>query len=157
MSSVDSGARQGFLRRLIPPTPMSRRLATQSMLYRRMSGDVRFREYEQAAIDWLFGTNPWGTSMVIRIPSDGIYPRDPHTELPKNLLGGLTGGLVDGPVYASIFRNLKGISLHEADEFALFNTGGIVYHDDLGDYSTNEHIMDGTANLIYLLSRLDSR
>ncbi len=38
-----------------------------------------------------------------------------------------------------------------------FNTGAIVYHDDLGDYSTNEHIMDGTANLIYLLSRFDGR
>jgi len=129
-------------------------LASQAMLYRRMTGDTKFRELEQSAIDWLFGTNPWGTSMVIGIPIDGIYPHDPHTELPRALLGGLTGGLVDGPVYASIFRNLKGISLHETDEFAAFNTGRTVYHDDLGDYSTNEHIMDGTANLIYLLSQL---
>jgi endoglucanase len=131
--------------------------AAQARLYREMTGDTRFRGYEQAAIDWLFGTNPWGTSMVIGIPRDGVYPHDPHTELPKALLGGLTGGLVDGPVYASIFHNLKGISLREADEFAPFNTGSIVYHDDLGDYSTNEHIMDGTANLIYLLSRFDGR
>ena len=131
--------------------------ATQARLYRQMSGDSRFREYEQSAIDWLFGTNPWGTSMVIGVPGNGVYPHDPHTELPKTMLHGLTGGLVDGPVYASIFRNLKGISLHEADEFAPFNTGAIVYHDDLGDYSTNEHIMDGTANLIYLLSRFDGR
>ena len=58
-------------------------------------------------------------------------------------------------MYASIFRNLRGIRLHEADEYAAFNTGSIVYHDDLGDYSTNEHIMDGTANLAYLLSTLD--
>jgi len=131
--------------------------ATQARLYREMTGDARFRPYEQAAIDWLFGTNPWGTSMVIGVPRDGTSPHDPHTEMPKNLVFGLIGGLVDGPVYASIFRNLKGISLHEADEFAPFNTGSIVYHDDLGDYSTNEHIMDGTANLIYLLSRLDGR
>jgi len=130
--------------------------ATQAGFYRRMTGDSRFRVYEQAAIDWLFGTNPWGTSMVIGIPRDGVYPRDPHTELPAALHDGLTGGLVDGPVYASIFRNLRGISLHEADEYAAFNTGAIVYHDDLGDYSTNEHIMDGTANLAYLLSTLDS-
>ncbi|HEV2641744.1 MAG TPA: glycoside hydrolase family 9 protein, partial [Candidatus Elarobacter sp.] len=38
--------------------------ATQAMLYREMTGDQRFRAYEQAAIDWLFGANPWGTSMV---------------------------------------------------------------------------------------------
>jgi MFS family permease len=33
MASSTSSARPGFLRRLIPPTPMSRRLATQSMLF----------------------------------------------------------------------------------------------------------------------------
>jgi hypothetical protein len=129
--------------------------ATQASLYRRMNGDTRFRDYEQAAIDWLFGANPWGTSMVIGVPRGGVYPHDPHTELPATLHQGLTGGLVDGPVYASIFRNLRGITLHETDEYAPFNTGSIVYHDDLGDYSTNEHIMDGTASLAYLLSTLD--
>jgi hypothetical protein len=64
------------------------------------------------------------------------------------------GGLVDGPVYRSIFGNLKGIRLIDADEYAPFNTGFIVYHDDLGDYSTNEPIMDGTAMLTYLLAAL---
>jgi hypothetical protein len=129
--------------------------ASQAALYRRMTGDTRLREYEQAAIDWLFGANPWGTSMVIGVPRNGVFPRDPHTELPADLHAGLTGGLIDGPVYASIYRNLRGIALHDADEYARFNTGSIVYHDDLGDYSTNEHIMDGTANLAYLLSMLD--
>ena len=33
MTTSASGSRPGFLRRLIPPTPMSRRLATQSMLF----------------------------------------------------------------------------------------------------------------------------
>ena len=69
----------------------------------------------------------------------------------------LLGGLLDGPVYRSIYQNLKGISLHQPDEYARFNTGCIVYHDDLGDYSTNEPIMDGTANLTYLLSGLAPR
>ena len=130
-------------------------VATQASFYRRMTGDTRFREMEQGALDWLFGTNPWGTSMVIGVPRDGVFPRDPHTELPDSLKHGLTGGLVDGPVYASIFRNLRGIQLLHPDEFARFNTGSIVYHDDLGDYSTNEHIMDGTASLTYLLATLD--
>ena len=57
-------------------------------------------------------------------------------------------------MYRSIFQNLRGIALRSADEFAPFNTGFIVYHDDVGDYSTNEPIMDGTANLIYLMSTL---
>jgi hypothetical protein len=29
-----------------------------------------------------------------------------------------------------------------------------VDHDDVGDYSTNEPIMDGTANLSYLLAAM---
>jgi endoglucanase len=126
--------------------------ASQATLYRRMTGDTRFGEYEQAALDWIFGANPWGASMVIGVPRWGSWPRDPHTELPDSLHHGLTGGLVDGPVYRSIYQNLKGIRLLHEDEYARFNTGFIVYHDDLGDYSTNEHIMDGTANLAYLLA-----
>ena len=128
--------------------------ATQAYLYRQMTGDARFREYEQAALDWLFGVNPWGVSMVIGLPKDGVFARDPHSVVAKQLGVELTGGLLDGPVYASIFSNLRGIRLIEPDEYAAFNTGFIVYHDDFGDYSTNEPIMDGTANLTYLLAAL---
>lgn len=131
--------------------------ATQAHLYRRMTGDNRFREYEQAAIDWLFGTNPWGVSMVIGLPHDGNFARDPHSVVAKEMHVELTGALLDGPVYSSIYRNLLGISLRDADEYAPFNTGFIVYHDDVGDYSTNEPIMDGTANLSYLLAALGDR
>ena len=130
-------------------------LATQAGFYRRMTGDRRFVELEHAALDWLFGTNPWGTSMVIGMPRDGDTPVDPHTQLPDSLMHGLTGGLVDGPVKASIFKSLLGIRLLEPDEYAAFNTGDVVYHDDVGDYSTNEYIMDGSANLTYLLATFD--
>jgi endoglucanase len=132
--------------------------ATQALLYRRMTGDQRFRADEQAAIDWLFGANPWGTSMMVGYPHGGVTPRDPHS-VHANRLGVavLLGGLLDGPVYRSIFANLRGIALANPDEYARFNTGFIVYHDDVGDYSTNEPIMDGTASMIYLLSSLSSR
>jgi len=131
--------------------------ATQAAFYREMTGDARFRAHEEAALDWLFGANPWGTSMVLGIPHAGATPQAPHTELPDSLRHGLTGGLVDGPVKRSIFENLRGIRLLEPDEYARFNVGAIVYHDDWGDYSTNEHIMDGTANLLYLLTRRGKR
>jgi endoglucanase len=128
--------------------------ATQAWEYRRMTGDQRFREYEAAALDWLFGTNPWGVSMVIGLPHDGAYARDPHSAVSKNLGIELTGGLLDGPVYRSIYGNLRGITLTHPDTYAAFNTGFIVYHDDIGDYSTNEPIMDGTAALTYLLAAM---
>jgi hypothetical protein len=129
--------------------------ATQAMLYRRMTGNPRFREYEQAAIDWLFGVNPWGVSMVIGYPNGGTWAHDPHSAHASRLgVQVLLGGLLDGPVYRSIYQNLRGIRLVQLDEFAAFNTGFIVYHDDIGDYSTNEPIMDGTASLVYLLAAL---
>jgi endoglucanase len=132
--------------------------ATQAMLYRRMTGDQRFRRHEQAALDWLFGANPWGTSMVIGYPAAGVSARDPHSAVAARLgVDKQLGGLLDGPVYRSIYQNLKGIALHQPDEYARFNTGRMVYHDDLGDYSTNEPIMDGTASLTYLLSALAPR
>lgn len=129
--------------------------ATQALLYRTMTGDSTYLELETAAVDWLFGVNPWGVSMVIGLPGDGTTPTDPHSVVAQQLgVRYLVGGLVDGPVYRSIFGNLRGIRLVRPDEYASFNTGFVVYHDDVGDYSTNEPIMDGTANLAYLLAAL---
>ncbi len=129
--------------------------ATQALLYRQMTGDETFREYEVAALDWLLGVNPWGTSMIVGFPNGGVWAQRPHSQV-ADLLGVHTqlGGLLDGPVYRSIYENLRGIALREPDEYARFNTGFIVYHDDLGDYSTNEPIMDGTANLSYLFAAM---
>jgi len=160
LAAVTSRADNGFLMG-VPFIWCSNNLvvsfATQAMLYRQMTGDNRFRAQEQAAIDWLFGTNPWGTSMVIGYPHDARSARDPHSVVAARLgVDKLLGGLLDGPVYRSIYGNLKGIALHKSDEYARFNTGRMVYHDDIGDYSTNEPIMDGTANLTWLLSALAS-
>lgn len=132
-------------------------LAVQGILYRRMTGDVRFRGLEQSAIDWLFGTNPWGVSMVIGVPAHGPFARDPHSVIAHKLKYQLDGALLDGPVYSSIYKNLLGISLTHPDSLAKWNTGFIVYHDDWGDYSTNEPIMDGSVNMLYLLSTLGGR
>ena len=129
--------------------------ATQAHLYRRMTGDSQFIEYEFAALDWLFGTNPWGVSMIIGYPNTGRVSHHPHSVVADRLgVHTQKGGLLDGPVYRSIFENLQYVTLRDADEYAAFNTGFIVFHDDVGDYSTNEPIMDGTANLTYLLSAL---
>ncbi len=37
-----------------------------------------------------------------------------------------------------------------------FQNGKVVYHDDIGDYSTNEPTMDGTASLSFILSSLEN-
>jgi hypothetical protein len=130
--------------------------ATQSYLYRRMTGDSRYLAYEDAARDWLFGENLWGTSFVIGVPKSGPYPRHPQSIENRTLGTLLVGGVVDGPVYRTVFERLKGIKLERPDPYAAFNTGFAVYHDDFWDYSTNEPVMSTSADLVYLTAALTS-
>ncbi|MBD3224563.1 MAG: polysaccharide deacetylase family protein [Caldithrix sp.] len=129
-------------------------MATQCYLYRKLSGDESYRPMEMAMRDWLLGCNPWGTSMIIGLPQDGVYPRDPHSAFSHLYDYPQDGGLIDGPVYTSIFNRLKGVHLSEADEFAQFQSTLAVYHDDVSDYSTNEPTMDGTATLMYYMAAM---
>lgn len=131
--------------------------AQQCFWYKQLSGDTTFTELEQANFDWIFGCNPWGTSMVYGLPNWADTPTDPHSAFTHLKNYPIDGGLVDGPVYTNIYKNLIGIQLAEADEYAEFQSDLAVYHDDYGDYSTNEPTMDGTASLIYLLAAFDSR
>lgn len=131
--------------------------AIQCYWYKQMTGSTEFDELEQANFDWLFGCNPWGTSMVYGLPSWGDTPVDPHSAFTHLKNYPIDGGLVDGPVYTNIYKSLIGIKLSEADEYADFQSDLVVYHDDYGDYSTNEPTMDGTASLVYLLAAYDSR
>jgi endoglucanase len=129
--------------------------AIQCYQYRRLSGDDQFQKLEQACFDWLFGCNPWGTSMVYGLPAEGDTPVDPHSSFTVLHHYPLDGALVDGPVSGHIYKKLLGLKLNEADEYADFQSDVAVYHDDFGDYSTNEPTMDGTAYLIYLLAIQD--
>ncbi len=128
---------------------------TQTHLYTEISGDSSFVELEAAHRDWLFGCNPWGTSMIVGLPENGTYPDNAHSSYVVNG-GQVNGGLVDGPVYPSIFNSLKYISLSKEDKYSRFQTKMAVYHDDYSDYSTNECTMDGTACLIYYLSAMQA-
>jgi endoglucanase len=128
---------------------------TQARLFMEISGDSTFVELEASLRDWLWGCNPWGTSMICGIPSGGDSPIKPHSSITQ-IMGPTTfGGLVDGPVYNTIYKNLKGITLFKEDPYQAFQNGLAVYHDDMGDYSTNEPTMDGTASLSYYLSALE--
>lgn len=126
--------------------------AIQCYWYKCLTNDKTFDELEQANFDWLFGCNPWGTSMVYGLPSWGDTPVDPHSAFTHLGHYPIDGGLVDGPVYGSIYNSLIGITLYQPDEYVPFQSSLVVYHDDYGDYSTNEPTMDGTASLIYLLA-----
>lgn len=127
---------------------------TQAHLYSEISGDNSYAELEAAHRDWLFGCNPWGTSMVVGLPENGDYPVNSHSSYVAKGQQ-VYGGLVDGPVYSSIFRaHAKYVSLTHGDPYAPFQTRMANYHDDIGDYTSNECTMDGTACLVYYLSEM---
>lgn len=129
-------------------------ILTQCRLNNELTRDSSFIEMEASLRDWLFGCNPWGTSMIIGLPQNGDYPEDPHSAFTHLNNIRIDGGLVDGPVYTSIYKKLIGIKLYNEDEYEQFQSDIAVYHDDYGDYSTNEPTMDGTASLTYYLSSL---
>jgi len=160
IQKVWNKAKQNAFYRAIPYIWCSNNLTTSFVIqcywYNQLTGDKTFSELEQANFDWLFGCNPWGTSMVYGLPSYGDTPVDPHSSLTHLKQYPIDGGLVDGPVYGNIYKNLIGITLNDADEYAAFQSSLAVYHDDVGDFSTNEPTMDGTASLIYLLAAIES-
>jgi endoglucanase len=160
IQKVWNKAKQNAFYRGIPFIWCSNNLTTsfaiQCYWYRELSADKTFAELEQANFDWLFGCNPWGTSMVYGLPAWGDTPADPHSAFTHLKNYPIDGGLIDGPVYGSIFKNLIGIKLYRPDEYEKFQSDLVVYHDDYGDYSTNEPTMDGTASLIYLLAAKES-
>ena len=80
-----------------------------------------------------------------------VFPKDVHLMTVQLAKRPVRGGLVDGPVYERIFKSLKGVSIREPDPLAAFQ-GQAVYHDDIGDYSTNEPTMDGTASAILMFA-----
>lgn len=127
---------------------------TQARLYNELSNDNKYLEMEAALRDWLFGCNPWGTSMIVGLPKWGDYPVDPHSAFTHIYGYPIDGGLVDGPLYSTIYSKLIGIHLAEPDEYDQYQPGRIVYHDDWGDYSTNEPTHDGTAGLAIYFSGL---
>ena len=129
---------------------------TQSRLYTRITGDTAYEEMEASLRDWLFGCNPWGTSMLIGYPKYNDTPADPHSAFTALHNIPIDGGLVDGPVYNTIYSKLIGIKLYNPDEYAPYQSDYVVYHDDYGDYSTNEPTMDGTASLSFYFASLQN-
>lgn len=133
-------------------------MLTQCILYRTLSGDTSFEEMEGSLRDWLFGCNPWGTSMVVGLPQGGDFPHATHSNWVFQGIGHPVGGLVDGPVYSTIFNSLRGVNISDdmphvtANAYLRFQPGDVVYHDNTHDYSTNEPTMDGTASLTFPLS-----
>jgi hypothetical protein len=129
-------------------------VATQAILYEKMTGDRKYVALMQDHVNWLLGLNPWGTSMITGIPAHGDFPLDVHMPFWRIKKEVIRGSLVDGPLWSSIHEGMLQIALSEQDEYKMFQPRHITYWDDWADYSTNEPTMDGSADLFLVLTYL---
>lgn len=127
-------------------------LATQCHLYRKYTADSTYIQLETALTDWLFGCNPWGTSMMVGSPENGTFPTQPasYQWTQKNVLP--TGALISGPVRMSEY--LKEMSETPSERNAVFNSENYFYNNSPTDYLTNTPTFDGSASLLLLLTTL---
>lgn len=131
-------------------------VATQAMLYEEMTGSKKYRKLMMDHMNWLLGLNPWSSSMLTGIPEHADHPVDVHMPFWRILNIPVKGSLVDGPLWSSIHENMLGIELSEPDEYEHLQPKYIKYMDDWMDYSTNEPTLDGSAELLMILTFLNN-
>lgn len=129
-------------------------VATQAMLFEEMTGSREYRPLMQDHVNWLLGLNPWGSSMITEIPENRDTPVDVHMPFWMINKTAIKGSLVDGPIRSTIHDVMLAIKLSDADEYAHLQPDHIRYWDDWADYSTNEPTLDGSAELLMILSYL---
>lgn len=126
-------------------------LATQCRLYRSLSNDSTYLDMETALVDWLFGRNPWGTSMIAGMHKIGNSPKQPFSSLQNNN-SIVAGSLVSGPVTKEVYKSIIKTSTPKTDLYERFQSNWAIYQDNKADYLTNKTTLDGTASLAFLLS-----
>jgi hypothetical protein len=89
------------------------------------------------------------------LPGHADTPVDPHSSFTHLGNYPMMAGLLMVLCIRAFIKDIIGIKLYSEDEYAPFQSDLAVYHDDYGDYSTNEPTMDGTASLVYLLAFMD--
>jgi len=126
------------------------------MLYEEMTGSTKYRFLMQNHINWLLGLNPWNSSMITEIPENSDTPVDVHMPFWRIYKKSIKGSLVDGPLWSTIHDKMLGITLSKPDEYTHLQPKHIKYMDDWADYSTNEPTLDGSAELLLILTKLSS-
>jgi hypothetical protein len=107
----------------------------------------------QAQRDYLLGCNPFGVSFLIG--AGRRYPRHPHHPLAQ--LGDLplVGAVVGGPAPLDVWQAQR--MGGEMGKYATPDEPGLqspaaVYHDDAGDWVTNEPALDYSADALFMLA-----
>ncbi len=129
--------------------------ALEALLFERLTGRTDYLAMAFAQRDFLFGTNPWGVCFAGGLGA--VSPADFHHQVADLVNGGaLPGAMTEGPAPRSVLIE-QGIVLDDPDEYLLFQAERGVYHDDRGDWVTNEPTLTANATACMLAALFDAR
>jgi hypothetical protein len=115
--------------------------------------DPSLLDVAQAQRDYLLGCNPFGVSFLIG--AGQRYPHHPHHPLAELGPLPLTGAVVGGPAPPSIREEqgfTKDVDGKAPEEDRVLQSSTLSYHDDSGDWVTNEPALDYAADALLLLA-----
>jgi hypothetical protein len=135
--------------------------AVTCLLFSKLTGDATYRQVARWQLDFLFGRNPFGVSLLAGVGT--VYPLHPHHQVaflrPSDwyaagaIVGSLAGGLAKKSQYP--FRSdpdLKAAVLGDTMSiFQPFENNRFQYHDITADYVSNEPSLDANSNLLAAL------
>ena len=121
-------------------------ITLQSILYKRLTGEVKFDSLAATQRDFILGRNPWGISFIYNIGR--VFSKHLHSQIAFFNRGYLPGALSAGPAPLSILKNYN--IKRERLLFNYFNTDSVKYYDDRWDYITNEPTIVGNATALFV-------
>ncbi|HEV3310001.1 MAG TPA: glycoside hydrolase family 9 protein, partial [Chloroflexota bacterium] len=145
-------------------TPHALGLSVEAQLYDAATKTERFAAFGRRELNWVLGTNAWGSSFVVGLAS--TFPHCLQHQV-ANLSGSLTGrppvlegAVVDGPNASSSFAGLGTVTgmnpcpANGTDQFRRFSARSVRYWDNVVAYPSTEPADDYTAPTVPLFADL---
>jgi endoglucanase len=115
--------------------------------------DASLIRLAEAQRDYLLGCNPFGVSFLIG--AGERYPHHPHHPLAQLGSLPLVGAVVGGPAPLEVWQSQpmrEGLGKQFTPDEPGLQSPAAVYHDDVGDWVTNEPALDYAADALFLLA-----
>lgn len=129
-------------------------LATMCQMYRTSTGDLQFVPLETALIDWLWGRNPWGMSMIQALNNSGTQSNELFSDAWFYEQDIKTGTLAAGAVNKATAHKHEDLQKVMDENNSLFQSDWAIFNADERDYLTNTITAEGTSALPLMLSTL---
>lgn len=136
-------------------TMITQGVAIEALLLEELTGATAYVPMAFAQRDFLLGANAWGVCFIGGMGQ--VFPQDFHHQIAVLQNGGaLPGSVTEGPAPADMIAE-QGIVLESPDEYLPFQDSRGTYHDDRGNWVTNEPTLTANATVYFLAALLQAR